>query len=107
MYNMSRSRSLSRCVFVSYSCSLSFSRTLPRNLLPPLSVSLSSPPSPTLFLPQAAKNAVNTKSKLGEDFVEKSEFRALLIYLRRYFELHIMFAKIDKGADHRVSLVFS
>ena len=39
--------------------------------------------------------------------MEKSEFRALLIYLRRYFELHIMFAKIDKGADHRVSLVFS
>ena len=51
---------------------------------------------------QAAKNAVNTKSRLGADFVERAEFRALLVYLQRYFELHIKFQSIDAGGDHRI-----
>lgn len=35
---------------------------------------------------------------LGEDYVERSEFRILLEYLWRYFELFLMFEEID-GAD--------
>ena len=52
---------------------------------------------------QAAKGAVDTKSKLGADFVEWSEFRALLVYLKRYFELYQMFARVDSGGDHRIN----
>ena len=52
---------------------------------------------------QAAKNAVNTKSRLGADFVERAEFRALLVFLQRYFELYAMFKRVDSGADHRIN----
>jgi Ca2+-binding EF-hand superfamily protein len=52
---------------------------------------------------QAAKGAVDTESKLGADFVEWSEFRALLVYLKRYFELYQMFARVDSGGDHRIN----
>ena len=51
----------------------------------------------------AAKNAVDTKSRLGADFVERAEFRALLVYLQRYFELYVMFKVVDTGADHRIN----
>ena len=34
----------------------------------------------------------------GEDYVERSEFRLLLKYLRQYFELFLMFEEID-GSD--------
>jgi Ca2+-binding EF-hand superfamily protein len=50
----------------------------------------------------AAKGAVKSKTKLGDDFVEMREFRALLVYLQRYFELHIKFQSIDSGGDHRI-----
>ena len=51
---------------------------------------------------QAAKHARETKSKLGKDYVERLEFRLLLIYLRRYFELYVMFDDID-GDDRKIS----
>ena len=54
---------------------------------------------------QAAKNAVDTKSRLGADFVERAEFRALLVYLQRYFEMYVMFNRIDTSRDHRINEV--
>ena len=51
---------------------------------------------------QAAKNAVKTKSPHGDDYVERPEFRLLLLYLRRYFELYEAFARVDTGDDNRV-----
>jgi hypothetical protein len=53
---------------------------------------------------QASKGAVKTKSKLGADFVERSEFRLLLMYLARYFELFTMFKDMDTGHDGRVDV---
>ena len=44
----------------------------------------------------AAKGGCRTKSRLGPDFVERGkEFRLLLLYLRHYFELYVMFNRID------------
>ncbi|KRX09832.1 hypothetical protein PPERSA_02704 [Pseudocohnilembus persalinus] len=53
---------------------------------------------------QAAKNSVKTKSKYGDDYIERCEFRLLLVYLRQYFEYWVMFQRIDKNFDRRVSL---
>jgi Ca2+-binding EF-hand superfamily protein len=60
---------------------------------------------------QAAKgvnnNAKSSKSKsesLGNDFIEKCEFRLLLVYLRQYFEAWQMFEGVDSGNDRRINL---
>ena len=53
---------------------------------------------------QAAKNVVDTKTILGADFIERAEFRALLVYLQRYFELYAMFQRMDTGNDHRINV---
>ena len=53
---------------------------------------------------QAAKGTVDTESKLGAEFVEKSEFFLLLVYLKRYFELFVMFNCLDTGHDKRVDI---
>lgn len=55
---------------------------------------------------QAARTANDGKNKApaGTDYVERSEFRLLLLYLRRYFELWQMFATVDTSNDRRVSL---
>ncbi|KAL1503522.1 hypothetical protein AB1Y20_012002 [Prymnesium parvum] len=51
----------------------------------------------------AAKAACPSRSALGDDFVEEgAEFRLLLLYLRRYFELHLMFAALDTSGDRRL-----
>jgi len=39
----------------------------------------------------AAKAKVKSKSKYGDDYVERAEFRFLLKYLRQYFEYWIAF----------------
>jgi hypothetical protein len=50
----------------------------------PRPCSLPPPPSTSsTSLCKAAKDSVNTGSKLGADFVERSEFRLLLVYLKR------------------------
>jgi hypothetical protein len=36
---------------------------------------------------QAAKGVGKARSKLSDDYVEASEFRLLLVYLRQYFEV--------------------
>mmetsp|Transcript_125903 Transcript_125903/g.187928 ORF Transcript_125903/g.187928 Transcript_125903/m.187928 type:complete len:177 (-) Transcript_125903:24-554(-) len=52
---------------------------------------------------QAAKG-VDGRDKSNGDFIEFSEFRLLLVYLRQYFELWQMFNGIDTGDDHRIDL---
>ena len=51
---------------------------------------------------QAAKDIGEAKSDLSDDYVTKKEFRLLLVYLRRYFELLAMFDEVDTGDDRRV-----
>ncbi|KAL3682566.1 hypothetical protein R1sor_000588 [Riccia sorocarpa] len=53
---------------------------------------------------QAAKGVAKSNSKLGDDYVERSEFRLLMVYLKQYFELYEMFNKVDTSDDRRVSL---
>jgi len=57
---------------------------------------------------QAAKKAHNAKAggsdDLGPDFVQKIEFRLLLVYLAKYFEVWQMFDEIDDGEDHRINM---
>lgn len=55
---------------------------------------------------QAAKKANNGKSSsdLGEDYIERSEFRLLLVYLRNYFEVWQLFDRIDSGDDRRIDI---
>ena len=36
--------------------------------------------------------------------MERSEFRLLLLYLKRYFDLFIMFEQVDTGDDRRVNV---
>ncbi|KAL2611349.1 hypothetical protein R1flu_023041 [Riccia fluitans] len=53
---------------------------------------------------QASKGVAKSNSKLGDDYVERSEFRLLMVYLRQYFELYEMFKKLDTSHDRRVDL---
>ena len=52
---------------------------------------------------QAAKDKVKTKSLHGPDYVERCEFRLVLLYLRQYFEYWIAFQRVDKNSDDRIS----
>ena len=51
----------------------------------------------------AAKNYSKSKSKYGDDYVEKREYRILLKYLRQYFEYYVAFMRIDANFDRRVT----
>jgi hypothetical protein len=55
---------------------------------------------------QAAKDVANkdNTSESGADYVEKSEFRLLLVYLRDYFVIWKIFQKIDSGNDARITM---
>jgi Ca2+-binding EF-hand superfamily protein len=56
---------------------------------------------------QAAKTANVKRSKPGThgaDYIDRTEFRVLFVYLRQYYELWVMFHEIDKNFDRRVSL---
>ncbi|KAL3935157.1 MAG: hypothetical protein SGBAC_009264, partial [Bacillariaceae sp.] len=54
---------------------------------------------------QAAKGAHNTPGEkdLGEDFIERSEFRLLFVYLKNYLELWQLFGDIDAGDDKKIN----
>lgn len=52
----------------------------------------------------AAKDHYKSKSELGPDFIEKKEYRIFLLYLRQYFEYFVMFKKLDKTKDDKLSL---
>jgi len=56
---------------------------------------------------QAARKVHNKKSGSGssnDDYIERAEFRLLLVYLAKYFEVWQMFDAIDSGNDSRISL---
>ena len=53
---------------------------------------------------RAAKDAGSTRTNLSPDYVEKSEFRRLLVYLRTYFELYLAYNRLDSSDDRRLSL---
>jgi hypothetical protein len=50
-----------------------------------------------------AKTSLKAKSKYGDDYVSKAEFKFLLIYLRQYYEYWKAFELIDMSKDRRVS----
>lgn len=54
---------------------------------------------------QAARAARKKQGKpqQADDYVEKTEFRLLLVYLRRYFEIWEVFEDIDTSSDGRVT----
>eukprot|EP00694_Reclinomonas_americana_P004232 EC791782.1.p1 GENE.EC791782.1~~EC791782.1.p1 ORF type:complete len:96 (+),score=21.64 EC791782.1:3-290(+) len=52
---------------------------------------------------QAAKAAYRGKSRRGDDYVQRVEFGLLLRYLREYFELYEMFARMDTSHDRRIA----
>jgi len=54
---------------------------------------------------QDAKNAVpSAEGSPGEEYIQRKEFRIFLQTLRHYFELWVMFQKIDAEGDHRINL---
>ena len=53
---------------------------------------------------KAAKRSVKTKSKHGKDYVERCEFRLMLLYLRQYFEYYEAFDRVDTSDDRRIDL---
>ena len=53
---------------------------------------------------QAARNKVKTKSLYGPDYVQRCEFRLLLLYIRQYMEYWVAFNRVDKSGDDRISL---
>ena len=52
---------------------------------------------------QATKNSCKSKNTHGADYVERKEFRLLLLALRQYFEYYQAFARIDTSDDSRIS----
>ena len=50
----------------------------------------------------ASKGIKKSRSKLGDDYVEKREFRGLLVNLRYYLELFTMFQAVDATGDGRL-----
>ena len=50
----------------------------------------------------AAKGAVKNNKAHGNDYVDRSEFRLLLAYLRQYFEYYQAFCRVDKDDDNRI-----
>ena len=52
----------------------------------------------------AAKTAVKSSSKYGDDYVGWLEFRIILVYLRQYFEYYVMFCRIDTSDDFKINL---
>ena len=51
---------------------------------------------------QAAKSLSGSNEGLHTDMVTRSEFRLLLVYVQRYFELLAVFDEVDSGDDRRV-----
>jgi hypothetical protein len=51
----------------------------------------------------ASKDLVKTKSKISDSVVERAEFRLFLMYMREYFELYVMFQRMDTSQDQRIS----
>lgn len=52
----------------------------------------------------AAKDHMRSTAETGQDYVQKPEYRIFLLYLRQYFEYFVMFKKLDKTGDDKLSL---
>lgn len=46
--------------------------------------------------------ANNSFCSHGEDYVDAKEFRSLLVFLRDYYELHVMFQRMDSTQDGKL-----
>ena len=57
----------------------------------------------SFFISVSSNLIVQTGQGRHEDFVEFSEFRVLLLYIRQYLELYVMFERIDTSNDGRIS----
>ena len=53
---------------------------------------------------QAAKDHCKGKSAVGDDYVERYEFRIFMLYLRQYFEYFLMYKEIDSNGDGRLTI---
>ena len=51
----------------------------------------------------SAKNKFKSSNSKGEDYVEKSEYRYLLKYMRQYYEYWVAFDLIDLDGDRRIT----
>lgn len=49
-----------------------------------------------------AKDSHKSKSKSGDDYVERVEFRTLILYLAQYFKYYKLFLSADQGGDRRI-----
>jgi hypothetical protein len=47
--------------------------------------------------------ALNPKASHNQDFVDRKEFRMLLVYLENYFKVWEVFTSADAGRDHRLT----
>lgn len=52
----------------------------------------------------AAKTKLKAKSKYGDDYVSKAEFKYLIQYLKEYTNYWIVFDEIDTSDDRRISV---
>ena len=50
----------------------------------------------------AAKDAVANKKPHGDFYIDRSEFRLCLLYLRQYFEYFQAFSRVDVDDDRRI-----
>ena len=60
--------------------------------------------APMLRAFNAAKDHYKSKSDIGQDYVQKPEYRIFLLYLRQYFEYFVMFKKVDTSGDDKISI---
>ena len=51
---------------------------------------------------QAAKSVAPSASKSDDDYIQKKEYRLLLLYLRQYYEYWLAFEKLDSDGDRRI-----
>jgi len=53
---------------------------------------------------QIAKNSSKSKRpEIGDDFIERKEFKFFLLSLRQYFEYYVAFMLVDTNADRKIS----
>ena len=52
----------------------------------------------------ARKSGGGKQTGQAGDYIERKEFRTLLIMLRQYYELYAMFNRLDTSDDRRIDL---
>jgi Ca2+-binding EF-hand superfamily protein len=57
---------------------------------------------PVLMRAYQAAKGINPKPGRGEDYVERAEFRMLLVYLKAYLKIWEVFSKADSSDDRRL-----